>query len=358
MNVTKIFYFSLLSVPWISAVRPALDDHQRQLRMVWFENLTDTEPDWKIAYDRALALDETMPDVLDTYFRQAVYRLGIRVNSYLYYIYTPGYHPEHFPSEHHPYAGLPKLVYMIRYYNIRILHNVKLSWGPGVYHPLLAVINAQYVTNISTLYHEMKDKQVPFESYMMDAAVLYAMNNAMLFIYHDSQQRKRLQFYGEIAEWLHRELARFMQTTALNQCIQNAREYELQINELEHFKIHGYQDPDIQEMVVQVAHQILFVIAISRSHSPAGVEKLAWLLYHHRPVRRILNVDEEGSNSRDVMFWQELMPILRHGLCLIPRGFAEYNTWVYRLLPMVQKLAFLGDAEPLNHSNHPVQLGT
>jgi hypothetical protein len=359
MNVTKIFYFSLLSVPWISAVRPALHyrDHQRQLIMEWFENLTDTEPDWKIAYDRALGLGETMPDVLDSYFRNAVYHLGKNVNSYLYYMYTPGFHPEHFPSEHHPYAGLPKLVYMIRYYNIRILHNVKLSWEPGVYHALLAVINNQYVRNLSTLYHEMKREEVPFESYMMEAAILYSMNKAMLVTHPDSQQGKRLIFYKNITEWLHRHLAQFMEPTTRHQCIHNVQDYEFRINELARFKIHGYENPDIQAIVLKMAHQILYVIAISGSDSASGLEKLAGHLNNHQSVRRILHVDEPGY-STDGMFWQKLVLILKNALLRIPMVFLDRHEWYKRLLPMVNKIIWLANQQPLNRSNHPVQLGT
>jgi hypothetical protein len=358
MNVTKSFYISLLSLPWISAVGPRMGPTQEQDNIMRFEDLTENEADWKVAYDQALALNPAkMPTALDTYFGTCVNYLGERVEIHLKYIQSGGNHAGGVPSELHPFDRLPKLVYMIRYYNIRILHDVQLPLQSGVDRPLLAMINEQYVTNMSTLYHEMKGKEVPFESYMMDTAVLYSMNTAMLAIHPDCQERERLQRYRNITERLHRHLARFMETTTRDQYYQNVQEYESRINELGRFKIHGYEHLDIQAIVDKVAHQILNLIAISRSDNKDGLKTLSRLLENYQAVRHILNVDELGY-STDGMFSQQLMHILNQGLWEIPKRFLARNPWLQRLRPMVEKIINLGNQKPLNRSNHLVQSGT
>jgi hypothetical protein len=350
MNVTKIFFFSLVSVPWTSAVSPdlnpdqqpalspeklhALRRGQQQENILWFEGLTDTQADWTLAYNQAVALDPDMPNILDTYFSDCVDYLGTRVYMELKRIHSAENHAERLPSWPHPYYELSKLVYLIRYSNIRILYNAKLALGPAAYHPLLAIIDAEHVAYVSTLFHDMRETRVPYESYMIDAAVLYSMNKAMLKIDPESELWSRLRFYGHMTKRLHRHLARFFRATADLQYFHNVETLEFRINQVKEF---SYEDLDIQAMVEQLAHQILYVIVIYGSHSMVGSRLLSTLLEHHQAVRRILHVDTLAYSTVR-MFCHELLSILSWRLENIRNEFEEGHPWFHRLVQMVKNI--------------------
>jgi hypothetical protein len=363
MNVTRILYFSLLSVPRISAVRVVLspdqqhdvspeeealssdDEHDENIK--WFEAATDAQADWTLAYDTTIARDPTMPKILDTYFWTCVDYLGERVDIHLNYLNSERKDAEDVPSVAHPFDELSKLVYLIRYSNIRILYNAKWALGPGAHHPVLAIIDDEHVARVSTMYHDMKGKKIPYESYMIDAAVLYSMNKAMLYIYPESGLRLRLEDYRNMTKALHRHLARFMKITTHHQYLENVNKYENRVKQLYDSGIHGYGGRKIQRMVKKLAHQILYVIVIygcrpGYRRAPAvGSRMLSRLLENHQAVRRLLNMDTRVY-SKDELYYQELITSLARSLQNISNQFEDNHPWFHRLLPMVGQILHIG----------------
>jgi hypothetical protein len=362
-----MFYFSLIYVSWILVVAGSADLSPMQGRTIdLFKYATDHEPNWTFAYN------SIHPDLLDTYLSNCVQELHRRVKIHLNHIYAPGNH-RGIPSRPHPYNGLPKLVYLIRYSNIRILNNIKSFLGPGDYDPLLEKINDEHVAYMSTLYVVMKRQKRPIESYLVDVAVLYSMNKRMLNIHRPSHQPPRLRFYQTLIRSMHHDLARFMQSTSELLTVAKFQQLESQVNALSpsnihgtlnqnksinQSNIHGYDRPEIQAQIYHLAHRILYVIVIYGSSSAVGLEMISSLLYSdsHRAVRLFLNVEPRTVPLLERPF-HELLLSLATGLSNISHVFKPGHPWFGKLLQMVEMMMLLGNMKYLNHSNKLVQLG-
>jgi hypothetical protein len=336
MVVAKMLYFALLSVSWIVSGRPDLSPEERH-EIALFQYATDHEPNWTPAYNKI------GPELLDIYLSECVEDLNNRVETHLNHINPAGNHPG-LPVASDPYEGLPKIVYLIRYSNIRILNEVKSYLGPRDYDPLLAEINDEYVAYISTVYQIMKQYQLPIETYLIDVAVLYLINNRMLNMHHPFQQPARLRYYQDMIQRMHHDLGRFLQT--ISHPFDNFQQLEYQINALAASNIRGYERSEIQAQVYRLAHRILYVIVIYGSFSVDGSEMIYSLLSSelNRAVRRFLNLDPPNDLPLESPF-QQLLLSLDTGLLNLSKVFQSGHPWFERLRQMVKTMMGLGNAK-------------
>jgi hypothetical protein len=337
MIISKIFYFYLLSRLWMVGARGPLDD---------FKDATDTVPNWTAAYNN---ID---PNLLDNFSQQSIQQLHSRVEIHLNHIYTTGNNAG-LPVESHPYYGLPKLVYLIRNSNIRVLNEVKSSLGPGYGDPLLENINDRYVEYMSTLYHVMNRQHVPIQTYLIDVAVLNLLNKRMLRNYAPYPELARLQSYHDMIQQMHIDLARFMQTfsqsllTSIDR-FDDLEQLETRINSLAASNIDGYRPPEIQARVYHLAHRILYTIVMHGGSPEHGSPMISGLLNpeSHKAVRFFLNLDIRTYLPLERPFerpFQRLLHNLATGLTSYSDLYPLGNPWFQRLQQMVETMTALGN---------------
>jgi hypothetical protein len=353
MIATKIFYFCLMSVISVSTVSVNSDLAQREALIEMFLAKIEEGVDWAGAYDYYTRNEE----VVDTYFRDSVKRLGDGIENYINPLNVAANGDEDFERPPHPLDvaldGFPQLLFLIKYYNLRILNDLpQQSSGLPTQHPLLALITDAYVNHVPKQYHSLMQQIMDgviegysYEYYTLEVAILFSMNKAMIAIRSPSEVPSRLQDYQNMIQSLHLNLARFLQFTTNDVYSRKVQILEDDINELKRSNIHGYSNSSIQTQVHNLAYQILWVIVI---YGPAGLpeagtEMFSTLLDNDQAVRSILKVDSKGYSNAEI-FCQELMESLRTAVQRITEGFPARYTWFNKLLLMVERIEELGNS--------------
>jgi hypothetical protein len=238
MISSHIFYFSLLSVFWISFVRAALTPAQNTEMRFFFDAAMDN---LRTAFH---GITETTVDV---YFQEVVLDFHHALGPYLADLDATVRHGRtQAPQPQVPgplnfaLAGVPGNFYLIKYSNLSILNDLKkvlvstfrMEIIPAT---LLGMIDDDNVTSAWNDYVTYRNapQRLQLEVYIVDIAVLFSMNRAMLVYIPPNHplcsgaQVTRLKHYQTLIGALHSHLAGYMQTQPLasyNNMFQNIQD--------------------------------------------------------------------------------------------------------------------------------------
>jgi hypothetical protein len=357
MLAIKIVCFSLQSVSLISIVSAA-QDRNPQATIDRFLEITEAESDWNSAYEISHKV------TLDSYFEDRVDDIERTVTPYLDSSTLRRKTARILPLRPDPTVnraldGIRKLVFMIRYFNLRFLNRLlqylRLTPPP----PVLAMIDDEYVKNVSTQYDIVK-RTPPKRSYehlTIDVAVLSSMNQVMLARLRPTRQRSKLETYQNLINRLHNIMARFMQLTAERSYVDQVADLEYDIDQLQMWGIRGYARTEICSELQNLSHLIVSVIAIFGGSCYEGAGILSSALNDHQSVRRFLFVDSEPPEYLEGFCHWELMTSLASVIGEFEGRFQEYQ-WFSKLLPMVDQIISLGNPAPRNRTRSSISSRT
>jgi hypothetical protein len=335
MITTKIVFLSLLSVSWMSAVS-AGPRRAAQMDIDTFVQRTIGDADWAPFFH---LID---PEILETYFKNSIQRLkgavdrfqvavGIRANLDVQVPSIPGQHL----TDH--LGDLPRLVFLIRYSHLGFLLNIR----PVLYdRPILAMITPDDVRCLSFLYRDVaqRPRLLSFEVYMVDLAVLLAMNNEMLGVIQNEFVLGRLERYGCMILSLYQTMETYMRLLTVDSYPSFVANMYNDIHALTGTRIHGYNNLTIQKKLRTLSDAILQVIAIYGS--PTGQRGYQWIskiierqaaIRHYLVYRPLYESDPRYSISDYLM--NDLSTLLQQATDGNPAA-----GWYHGFLAMVNKM--------------------
>jgi hypothetical protein len=223
MISSNIFYFSILCISWISFVRAYLTPEQNiEIAGFWNYHGDDLHDAFKAV----------RPSTVDAYYWDWIMNFQYTLGPYLVNLDVSVLSGQNqAPQPDGPLgarlAGIPNIVYLIRYSNLTILKDIKDDWVSMYRKPissrsLLGMIDDNYVTSVWNDYATYHTKQQPrqSEAYIIFLVVLFSMNRTMLDIIPKKSPLHeyvvpRLGYYQTMINLLLSGIARYMQITTL-----------------------------------------------------------------------------------------------------------------------------------------------
>jgi hypothetical protein len=296
MMSTKIFYLSLLSVSWMSAINAGLNTDP-EVTLKWFLGRISLPHDtWKDAF-KEINTEKDRP-VLDNFFKEKIDRLkqsvGVYENKMIHddVDYAEQSAPLPDGALNTELNGLPRLSFLIRYSNLDVLNNIKLS---GIDHPTLATVNTESLAMLPNIYKSIP--QTPpvrdFQGFIVDLAVLYAINEEILPVIETKlpEHHSKLHIHHLMISDLLPDMVKFMKIRTRVPYVAVVRKLEEDLNERLGIESRGYLHIDIQVLFYRVSNLIIFTVSIYGSPSKTGVEWLSSLISTQAAVRRFVGID-------------------------------------------------------------------
>jgi hypothetical protein len=338
MIAGKILYYSFLYSGWASAVSVPLTPGEVET-IEWFQAKTDVEADWAEPYN------PIGPDLLVKYLDQEHERIGNIVNPYL-----RNHHPDmrELPQAlNDALAPLPKLVYLMRYSNLRFLADCKLSWPDEGRGSPLGIINDEYVNKVAAGYHHKmstppteESRRVGYMPYMTDVAVLSSMNESILAVSPPDDLGEMLGRYQITINQVHKLMARLMRKAIVeNSYREPITELRDGLEECHKGRIRGFMRPAVIRLFDKLVHLLLTAILIYGDPSKASPKILSDLIRSHPSLRHFLHVNNDGFQWA----YREFDGLLLTLNDIVERIRAAYPwvLWVQKLREMVGSLRFL-----------------
>jgi hypothetical protein len=344
MVASKFIYLSLLSVFRISAVSAVLTLEQSAIIHQFQYMLQD-------GFRFGDLCDATNPDAMREFISDEILKLKDGVNIYLgqmnptvNYEYFPA--PTPVPTVNAVLNGLPKLIYLVRYTNLRILNTIKQSFeppgpqsiGPGT---VLGVINETYVTEVSNQY-EINKFTPPGRSFtnnMLEILSLYSMNRKMLAaISSDSLPFGMLNRYQGMIRELQGAMAGYM--AVQNRCLyaDQIQVWENQIFQFQGRRIRGRNNATISNCVSKLSNATILVIAIyAVPPTLSGCEIISNLLDGYTAVRRFMNLDAYPHGVFEQII-NSLLFVFLEQLDIVASTYPVGYGWISKIGPMMMEL--------------------
>jgi hypothetical protein len=358
MISSNIFHFSLLSISWISFVRPYLTAEQdNELRGLWANRDNNLRG----------AFNAVTPSTLDAYYQGWIRTFDNTICLYLRKLDVNVRDgqiqaPEPHEAVRTTLAGIPNLVYMIRYSNITILKDLKdlisvhrVQLGP---RSILGMINDIYVTSVWDDYAIYLTELEPgqLETYIVYLIVLFSMNKTLLnninpYFSLDANLVNRLESYQTMITSLHSAIAAYMQIVTLIPYYRKFEDIENELNQLA--RDTSATNPDmtlqleIKTRVHNLSTSILQMIAIygrppkqETTFTPAeprkpGTEIISKLIGSQWEIRRLvgqvvcMGIPEPSWLLEVVMSFQAVLPNIAE-----PVG--PWSRWMLKIGPILR----------------------
>jgi hypothetical protein len=352
MIASKLFYLSLLSVSWMSAVSAGLTSHQRQHIQRFLNNLDNGHglvdmiqlffPPSPEIYS-----DVFQPMLLD-YFSEWIGRFGLAVNHYLQieldlFISDRYLPPARDPDLNQEWNVLPRVVCLIKYSNISFLNGLMRTFA--IDHYPLGMINDAYLRSVSNLFPlgNPTEEESSFEPYILEVAVLFSMNQIMLpRIPAENLIHATLVRYLDISFRLHYHMARYMQLDSLIPYSWTFNSLKHEFDRLETMEDNILRTDDLRTALELWSNAVLSMIAIygtpSINQSPytPGTEKICALLNNQWSVRRLMGW--QYHSTLGIPSWYKILLntiAAELDLTLIETVYGARHPWVSGIRPMI-----------------------
>jgi hypothetical protein len=363
MIASAVYYFSLLSVPWMLLVRALTPEQTNEINSF----LQYTGPDLLVAFHHV-----TKP-TLDAYLRESIHNLGIVLDPYLNNLGQRVHNgmelapPPDFDSDFYwELAGLTNFVNLIKYENLCLLHELKgnliSKYGQ---HTTLSPESILWMINndkIKSAWAEYETSHTSgagkqFATYMVDIAMLYSMNTTMLGLIGPNDRLfgrhvRRVAVYNDMIIGLHSSMARYLQVATRCSYSGAFMTFETQFNLIAINVDIGYRMNQTRHLAFDLSHHILAVIAIygfppetgfrfvAQSRAIPGTEILSKLFKSQWDIRRLIGQEIfMDVNDDDWILW--VLRNFREELLKIEQGITFWrflyigSEWVMRLRRMV-----------------------
>jgi hypothetical protein len=362
MISSNIFYLTFLSVSCMSFVRAPLTPQQTiEIGTFWNSELADLHD----------ALQAVPQSTLDAYFSDCILIFQNTLGPYLDNLHETvrnGKKKAPSPGEQlaRALAGLPNLVYLIKYSNVCILNDLKwkfLSIYPESIdsESILGIINDENVSDLWNDYVTYRTSLArrPLESYVLYIALLFSMNRTMLDLTPqiqclEARLVQRLANYQTMIIWLHTEMARYMRIKTLRPYSKTFLDFKVKLDELA-TEVMTEEDrtAKIRDHAVNLSHAILPMIAIygrpaARPATPAipgdpitpGTEVIFNLFRTRWTVQRLIgqNVNPNVSRPRWI---RVLLNTLALELEEIENRSGAWSSWMVTIRPILNIGYFL-----------------
>jgi hypothetical protein len=344
MIATIILYFWFLSSGRVLAagpeLYPAIDN---------FLEMTHTNYKWAPLYDQIdpaqFWWDSDYQNPLDGYLDLWIQQLGSKVDDHLS-------DPDRVPLDPEAINSIPRLVFLLRYSNLRFLNYYMTAWGKpagGEASPL-EVINIKYVNNVAAGYHREKEDQkareLGYMRFMVNVAILFAQNQSRLQVRVAHMAHARVVRYMDMITRVYRDMARLMKAYTHQPYYEDIQILADEIDKLYEWGFRTYLTHDIQKVARDVVNYVLAVILMygdSANPSPKHLSDLI-LITANRELRNFLIVSGEKLDATTQEYWQRLMDILRPIFGNISHRLEREggNQWVPLLWQKFNKLRDMG----------------
>jgi hypothetical protein len=293
-----------------------------------FRSRTDTpENHW------AALFETTEEPILDDYFSSYFENLWKDVDNHINKMNLDAETILHDETLKNLLDRFPKNIYLMRYSNLTLLKDIKRARRIGGHQPPLAVINQDH------------GPRTGYMRVMEDVAVLYSMNKTMLGIgMHHPDQLSRLNRYQTMTDQAEKTMIRLMR-------IATPRPYQVTVCQMaaainflySESQITGYQSYEIRSHIEHLVPYLLAAILMyAGGSSGAGHESLSRLIQNQRPVRHVLDVDNQNDGIPG--YYQELLTsLLAAGVNHIPRVYLAVHPWVSKIQPILGQLMWMGN---------------
>jgi hypothetical protein len=323
---TNILYFSFLCAGWVSAVSAAPTVDEMPI-IEYFLYRTDLHRgEWADAFHE---IDVQHPTLLERYLTVKFREFG----KFVHDNHDNFSSEETWPTLNATFNSIPRLVYLMRYSNLRILQYLKQSWQNELSGTAVEVIDDRYVNNVAARYHREKRMETPsgggkmFMPYMLDVAVLFSMNDSMLGVDDLPEDwRMRLDHYQHMIIQVHNDMAGFMKL-ALAECYQReTNRLQAEIEKLNNSGIRGFLTHEIQMVAAKLVESVLEFMIMYGNHLHPTPALVSSLIAKYQELRRYLNVDN-GQIKATHTYWDDLLQCLRPDIIRIRKELRGENRW-------------------------------
>jgi hypothetical protein len=368
MISSKIFFFGLFSASLISVGSAVLDGpHALAIRLFQY----NLQHEWPLA----VACAHVDPAALKAYFLDRIDHYDAHVDHY-----NPGFGPERnqVPEPDHSkefiaiFNELPRFVWILLYSNVNMLNQIKGVLPPPSIPPestsippestsippdsILAMITDQYVGYLANHYPTIRatEGERSFRPYILNVAILFSLNRAMLNVIHNHAQRKTLapmiveyqdmitQFYELIRKYmLMKNLLPYHQIFfnlgGIINLLSNGRDTQSRDDSIR---------PAVANLVTNLVNTILSMIAIMGMPRPlalgatpvSGSVLIFNILRNMWSVRRLMGLEIQWQDAPDGVWYRQLLKDLQYVLLETIGPLSEaWEEWIAVIGPMLGK---------------------